>query len=243
MIAIFPEICAETDPCKVAQLARQYFILRPHTVTPDLEAMVLRCGLKLSYQHLDTQNTKAILAVKDDKGRFEGAILIQETVSLEERPFLLTHCLGLYFLKTLPSIARGDFKTCGYKIIHSPLEHYIQQGFSDIDEQQASRFSSEILLPEDKVQRAFKKINNIESLASFFRVSPLCMERRVVELGLTSASKHLSLKSTSSPAPRQLKMTVQRPAKQQQPSKQQQSAASLQRIRALAQKIDQSVKT
>lgn len=219
MIAIFPEIYAAKDPVQAAQLTRQYFDSHLNSVTTDVRGIIKQSGVHL--EDSKSHNHLADILVKDEKGQFEAYIFIRSNPSQEEENFLIAHCLGLYFLNILPSIAKGTFKTGGYSISESPLNQYIQQSFSGIDEQQASRFAIELLLPEEKIKKAYSKIQNLQSLSEFFKVSQTCIRVRLQNLGLIPKPKNLIETQSTSEA----------------------SARSLERIRALAQKIDHSVKT
>lgn len=197
MMAIFPEIAAAVaanDIEQIAVLVRKYFggdqTYRPQ---PDIELIFKDIGLPIFTKDIDS---KAALIAKDEKGRFDVvSIHAQEKRGYCERRFLLAHQLGHYFLHMQPLIARGDWRSSGFRETQCPMRRYeimienVQDPEQDERrEAEADQFAAALLLPKGMVKRAESKILDREKLADFFGVTKGVIQRRLEEIGSVESS-------------------------------------------------------
>lgn len=195
MIAIFPEIMTATetgDVEKVAILARKYFAgkgrFRP---APELNVLAESAGIAIERVPLEVHG---ILAAKDERGAITVAAFINKNLGPDEERFLLAHMLGHFFFDVMPMVARGEWKSSGFRESFSPLKRFSQNISYDQNnsveiakELLADRFAGALLMPVAMVIKATEKIQDPAKLAAFFQVTRPCLLRRLVDCGITGS--------------------------------------------------------
>ncbi len=191
MLAIFPElaaVAANQDIETLACLVRRYFG-GEQTFSPKIDMQALACNVGIKISSITIEDYGAI-AAKDQSGSFVVDIVLAELADgdRQERNFLIAHMLGHYFLHIQPFLLRGEWSNTGFKEEYRPLLRYQQDSYSLHQnqelmwEQEADRFAAAILLPKSLLLRAKKKLSRIETIAQFFNVSILFLERRLEEI-------------------------------------------------------------
>jgi Zn-dependent peptidase ImmA (M78 family) len=190
MIAIFPEIsncAAQGDVERLAVLCRQYFG-GDETAAPQIDLLRIfqDMGISVGSQNLDSFGA---IAVKDERGRFQMALAYQRGLALEEERFLLAHMIGHVLFDLQPRILAGELKVSGLKETVSPLQRYTVSTGSktqlELDiEARADAFAAALLLPAGMLKRAVEKLQELDKVARFFKITRLCVERRLETLGI-----------------------------------------------------------
>ena len=99
---------------------------------------------------------------------------------------MLAHLLGHYLLDVQPQLARGEWRTSGFREHVCPLTRYGQNATSaqtPEKEQQremlADEFAGALLMPKAMVLRAMERLQDVKVVADFFDVTVACLTRRL----------------------------------------------------------------
>lgn len=187
MLALFPEIsaCAQTgDLERLSVMIRQYFA-GDGAVKPGLDAddLVRTFGIPVQTEFLDFHGA---IAVADIKGEIKAKFLVNKSLSHEKRQFILCHLLGHFILHIQPALAKGDWKSSGFKEECCPMSRYAcGEGLSGMSahefaaEDLADRFAAALLMPAAMVSRAMEKLGDPGKVAQVFGVSAQLVARRL----------------------------------------------------------------
>ena len=187
MIAIFPEIsqCVrEGDLEMLSVVVRRYFggkaMFSPRI---DMTAFADFAGIHVVRKSLDYHG--AVVA-RDERGRFEINFILKQGLDPVAERFAIAHMLGHFFLEIQPEIAAGDFVAGGFRETVCPMQRYgrnDRKGGSP-EELRADDFAAALLLPRGMVARAVEKLIDLDKVAVFFGVSRLCLEHRMMQIGM-----------------------------------------------------------
>ncbi len=140
----------------------------------DLE---LRSG-DLSNAGSPISNDLSGLILYDDSEK-KFVILIEESKPKNRKYFTIAHELGHYFLH------KEDLKEKSLVVDGDATLYRLDNGLSNIQESQANYFAASLLMPEDRVRKAWKAFNeDVEKCAELFDVSLSAMSIRVDILDL-----------------------------------------------------------
>lgn len=190
MLALFPEIatCTQTgDLEKLSVMIRQYFA-GDAAAKPGLDAddLVRNFGIPVQTEFLDFHGA---VAVADVKGEIKAKFLINKSLDHEKRQFILCHLLGHFLLHIQPALAKGDWKSSGFKEEFCPLGRYVNaEGLSGMSahefaaEDLSDRFAAALLMPAAMVHRAMEKLGDIGKVAQVFGVNSQLVARRLDDL-------------------------------------------------------------
>lgn len=188
MIAIFPAIAAVAESRDIEELAvvvRKYHAVgRPSAVRLDVEGLVTAVGIPIGTTAMADFGA---IACRDVGGRFDVAFMLREQAwGHWEKQFILAHLLGHYLLDVQPQLARGEWRTSGFREAVCPLTRYGQDsdgnrsgGVDQHREELADQFAGALLLPKAMVLRAMERLQDVKIVAEFFGVSIPCLTRRL----------------------------------------------------------------
>ena len=191
MLALFPEIAAAAqggDLEKLSVLIRTYFAADEATKPRlDAAAVVRQFGIPIG---IDSTNYFGAIGVRDVSGNIRASIMVRDQLTPEQKSFLLCHLLGHFVLHVQPVLARGEWKTSGFRENVDPVRRYaFGEGVSGISAQDyaaedlADRFAGALLMPAAMFRRAMEKLQDPIKVAAVFGVTKETVERRIDDLG------------------------------------------------------------
>ena len=128
------------------------------------------CGIRIVAQPLDDSLSGAILELEDGP-----VIAVNEDQAPGRQRFTIAHELGHYLLRH-------------HDRFHVDLSAHAEAGeppgYNWLHERQANEFAADLLMPAGMVRREAIKAKSPRSLARRFRVSPVAMSYRLINLGL-----------------------------------------------------------
>lgn len=265
MLALFPEILhtvTSGDLETLACLVRKYFADK-HIYSPRLrvEPLLINAGLELSR---DDIADAARLFAADHRGAWHASLVVSPSLrDPGELNFTLAHLFGHFLCEIQPLMAKGELKTHEVRERSGALGRFLKRPLSAPEEMQADAFASALLMPRGMVKKAYATLGTVGDTAAFFNVRPELMEQRLAQLQLvrtkTEAAPTPAPEPSPNPAPAPLPKPQQSSLMKAQKSvaashyrREEESAASakpaapkssegLNRLRAIARKIDKSV--
>jgi transcriptional regulator with XRE-family HTH domain len=128
------------------------------------------CGIRIIAKPLDDSLSGAILELEDGP-----VIAVNEDQSPGRQRFTIAHELGHYLLRH-------------HDRFHVDLSAHAEAGeppgYNWLHERQANEFAADLLMPAAMVRREAINAKSPRSLARRFRVSPVAMSYRLINLGL-----------------------------------------------------------
>ena len=190
MLALFPEIASAAqsgDLEKLSVLIRTYFAADEATKPRlDAAAVVRHFGLPIG---IDSTKYFGAIGVRDVGGNIRASIMLRDQLTAEQKSFLLCHLLGHFVLHVQPVLARGEWKTSGFRENIDPIRRYaFGEGVSGISAQDyaaedlADRFAGALLMPAAMFRRAMEKLKDPVKVAAVFGVTKETVERRIDDL-------------------------------------------------------------
>lgn len=170
---------------KGEEIAREY---NPDTNVPFPFGEIVRRNedLELLFNdlnNLDIPNTNdnddlsGLILYAEQQEKF--VIIIDKNKPENRRNFTIAHELGHYFLH------KNILKEKNLVVDGDSILYRLDNGLSNIQESQANYFAASLLMPKERVQKAWDSFDkNIEKCAKLFSVSLAAMSVRVDILGL-----------------------------------------------------------
>lgn len=252
MPVLFPEIIALTKNRDLERLTisiRRYFGegggLRPFL---NMDNLLKQVDLPVVFQ----KEGFGAIAMDDRKATLQSVMRINSNLSFLEERFLKAHLLGHYILHLQSLAAEGEQAVLGFADQMSPMERFARGDYDirllqEKKEQEADFFAAALLMPKAMFEHAFTSLGSASKTAHFFGVSDAVVvaRKKIINLASTpeksvvSLIKQPSLKTqTSSLASEEIaKSTKQKTLF----SKEQAKKLSLEKLRAIARRIDQTV--
>lgn len=122
-------------------------------------------------------NLSGLILYDDSEEKF--VILVEESKPKNRQYFTIAHELGHYFLH------KPDLKEKSLVVDGDVTLYRLDNGLSNVQESQANYFAASLLMPEDRVRKAWKVSGrDVEKCAELFDVSLSAMSIRVDILDL-----------------------------------------------------------
>lgn len=138
--------------------------------------------LKVFFSPIEGDNLSGAITYEDESKIY--TIIVNTKKPTTRQHFTIAHELGHYYLhkNKLSSdewIIDDDNSLDGAKTLFR-----LDNGERNVIEKEANNFAAALIMPEELVGDAWKKIKNIEECAKIFNVSILAMTIRLEKLGL-----------------------------------------------------------